>query len=159
MNRPITFRGKCSKSNEWVYGDLIHGVGSCSGKYYILPDKINLAYVKHCDPLNGVAVVQETIGQYIGLEDMKGNRLFVGDIVCNFNHLEWEWRGVVKFSHGLFGVEWLANVKQQSMVGAWGQKHNLRRLDDDILERQVLVGNIFDNPELLIDPSEKLKST
>jgi hypothetical protein len=56
----------------------------------------------------------------------------------------------VKFSHGVFGAEWLANVKSQSMVGMWGQKHNLRQLDDDILERQVIVGNIYETPNLIL---------
>ena len=45
--------------------------------------------------------------------------------------------------------EWLSNVKSQSIVGSWGQKHNLRKLDDDILERQIIVGNVYENPELL----------
>lgn len=91
--------------------------------------------------------------QYIGLKDKNGNEIYEGDILCNDEYQTWEWRGVVKFSHGVFGAEWLSNVKSKSMVGSWGQKHNLRKLDDDILERQVIVGNIYENPELLVEPS------
>jgi len=86
---------------------------------------------------------------FTGLLDKKGEEIYFGDILCNDKYNTWEWRGVVKFSHGVFGAEWLSNIKRQSMVGSWGQKHNLRKLDDDILERQVIVGNIFENPELL----------
>lgn len=91
--------------------------------------------------------------QYIGLKDKNGNEIYEGDILCNDEYQTWEWRGVVKFSHGVFGVEWLSNVKSQSMVGSWGQKHNLRKLDDDIVERQIIIGNIYENPELLSKPS------
>lgn len=87
--------------------------------------------------------------QFTGLKDKNGKEIYEGDILCSSDYNTWEWRGVVKFSHGVFGAEWLRNIKSQSMVGSWGQKHNLRKLDDDILERQVIVGNIFENPELL----------
>ena len=87
--------------------------------------------------------------QFTGLHDRNGKEIYEGDILCNEEYDAWEWRGVVKFSHGVFGAEWLSNVESQSMVGSWGQKHNLRKLDDDILERQVVVGNIYENPELL----------
>lgn len=91
--------------------------------------------------------------QYIGLKDKNGNEIYEGDILCNDEYQTWEWRGVVKFSHGVFGAEWLSNVKSQSMVGSWGQKHNLRKLDDNIIERQIVIGNIYENPELLTEPS------
>jgi len=67
MNREIKFKAKCQKSNEWVFGDLINGVGSKSGNVYILPKKINLAYVKHCDPLDGVLVNPDTVSQFLGI--------------------------------------------------------------------------------------------
>ena len=94
-----------------------------------------------------------SVMQYIGLKDKNGNEIYEGDILCNDEYQTWEWRGVVKFSHGVFGAEWLSNEKSQSMVGSWGQKHNLRKLDDDIVERQIIIGNIYENPELLTEPS------
>ena len=96
---------------------------------------------------------EEELMQYTGLKDKNGKEIYEGDILCDYQYGTWQWRGIVKFSHGVFGAEWLSCIKSQSMVGSWGQKHNLRKFDDDILERQVVIGNIFENPELLVEPS------
>lgn len=79
--REIKFRGQCVQSGEWVYGDLIHGVGHKSGNIYILPNRINLAGIKHCDPLDGVKILPETIGQYTGENDDKGNEIYGKELV------------------------------------------------------------------------------
>lgn len=75
--RQIKFRGKSIISGEFVEGDLIHGVGSKYGKVFILPIRTNLAYVKHCDPLDGVEVDPATVeietdnGEWKNINDIK----------------------------------------------------------------------------------------
>ncbi len=143
MKAPTKFRAKTKEANPvWVYG----------------------FYYNNCDPgVNQSIIVSEnkermdadyhevwghTVGQFTGLLDKNGKEIFESDFICHYEYNTWDWRGVVKFSHGVFGAEWLRNVKSQSMVGSFGQKHNLRRLDDDLVMSLIVVGNIYDNPDL-----------
>lgn len=84
------------------------------------------------------------------MTDKNGNKIFEGDIVVT-RYLSGDicMTGDVQFDCGVFGAEWVAHKKNKTMVGAWGQTHNLRRFDDDIIEHIEVVGDIYDNPELL----------
>lgn len=143
--REIKFRGQRLDKLEFVYGDLIHGVGNKDGRMFIIPKKINLAYVKDCDPLDGIEIIPETVGQYTGLKDKEGKDIYEGDIVqtpCGHSSVE--------FSHGVFGLNHdFVNPEKQTMLGSWGQEHNLRTLDDGYNREVTVVKNIHDNPELL----------
>jgi uncharacterized phage protein (TIGR01671 family) len=92
----------------------------------------------------------KSLMQFTGLEDMNGKEIYEGDIICDVKYQTWNHRGIIKFSHGVFGAEWLPTQKKLSLIGAWGQKHHLRKLDDDILECKIVIGNIFENPKLFL---------
>jgi uncharacterized phage protein (TIGR01671 family) len=75
------FRGKRLDNGEWAYGGLIPGPGDeCRIAWYGGFGKTtkNFPYVKEVDPA--------TVGEYTGLTDCKGKRIFEGDIV-KWGHL------------------------------------------------------------------------
>ena len=123
MNSEIEFRGKRLDNGEWLYGDLMRDTqGGC----YIYPlDSLGL-FVEN-------KVNSDTVGQFTGLVDKNGVKIFEGDWVL----LE----GV-----GIFNVRYSTSMCQFGLYGKRGFVDALKELQED---RYVVVGNVYDNPELL----------
>lgn len=68
MNREILFRGKRLDNGEWVYGYYLF-----SGSDFILPEGMFLNNIASVDP--------STVGQYTGITDNNGVKIFEGDVV------------------------------------------------------------------------------
>ena len=131
--RTIKFRGKTHGNGKWYYGSLVYSNEINAAIYF----QIGSGLIKRMD---WVYVIPETIGQFTGLYDCNGNKIYEGDIV------EWEKDGlmyVVKFWDGMF----YASVKEcnDGIFGGF-PLHALTKHDD---RKCKIVGNIFDNPELL----------
>ena len=137
--REIIFRGKRADNGELVISDSLMQV---KGQYPRL-------WVES-DVKGWVEVLPETVGQFTGLTDKNGKKIFEGDIVVTrYSNGEICSIGDIQFDYGVFGAEWTINKEHKTMVGTWGQLHNLRRLDDDSINHIEIIGNIYDNPELL----------
>lgn len=131
--REILFRGKTKNTNEWVYGDLVR-----------LKDGN-----KEIPHIYGFGeVIPETVGQYIGLDDKNGKKIFEGDIVrylntellkVNKNHTGFTF--IVVFYDGAFSS---LNTKY---YGTYGQ-HEVALADQDWgleMENCEVIGNIHDD--------------
>ena len=129
--REILFRGKRIDNGEWVFGDFIREpFGYCiqvvthSGNEYS-----RKKYV----------ITEETVGQYTGLTDKNGKRIFEGDILKS--HYDFLFPDDVTFELVVFcDSAWCIQQKGFEPAPACA---------DMISELSEVAGNIYDNPELL----------
>lgn len=129
MKREILFRGKRVDTGEWIYGDLIKHSIIDPFKYIAIG-----AGYKIDNPEIGKAikVLPSTVGQFTGMTDKNGNRIFEGDI----------------YSMGEKNILYVVIFDKSQFIGKQVRNRSLAGLEywkSDI----EIVGNIHDNPELL----------
>ena len=124
--REVIFRGKRTDNGEWIEGSLL-GIDWCDkpSTYSIAPNTpVSVFY----------SVISETVGQYTGLTDKNGKRIFEGDIVS-----------LVKHDSLIYKVVYVPC--RYELVNSKGV--NCFVLDIYKSENIEVIGNIHDNPELL----------
>ena len=125
--REILFRGKRTDNGTWAYGYL-----------FCIWERTYLCWGTTNNVPNMKEVIPETVGQYTGLTDKNGRKIFEGDILGGFLDEEYPEHETVVV------VEWHENMW---VTRQWEYLPDLLELDDsDCFE---VIGNIYDNPELL----------
>lgn len=114
------FRGKRVDSGEWTYGYLF----VCWDRCYILWGMSGDNPIKE-------EVVPETVGEYTGLTDKNGKRIFEGDILSDGDDTY-----KVVFDEGVFQIE-----NSHYTTGLYVAIH-MEKIDE-------VIGNVYDNFELL----------
>lgn len=143
--REILFRGKRVDNGEWVQGFYV-----CKKRPYFKDKGVNLEHIicdnvevedgnykQFVDTIMTTYIVDpETIGQYTGLTDKNGRKIFEGDIVI-FDYIDYEdERGV---------VQWDSDIAKFIIT------FSTFAIDfDNVYGRELeVVGNVYDNPEMM----------
>lgn len=134
--REILFRGKTA-FGAWVHGDLIHRQ-VWKSKFEVIRSDDN-----GFDNYTEYEVATETIGQYTGLTDKNGKKIFEGDIVEGRCHSQWRHelqRCEVAYCRDGF------EARHHVRCGGESRYYTYKVLfSKDV----VVIGNVHDNPELL----------
>lgn len=127
--REILFRGK-TLLGKWIEGDLLQYLGC--GKVYI---------AQNYKGAGGQEVISETVGQYTGLTDKNGKKIFGGDILeITSEYYSRKEKSLYQVRYHEATASWCAFA-----IG-FLQRVPLCRNECKYYE---IIGNIHDNPELL----------
>ncbi len=147
QSREVLFRGK--GMDGWVEGVPFNGIMVCDLSIVWADEEVLASEVAELDY---EIVKEETIGEYSGLDDKNGTKIFEGDIVQSYNEKSEPFYGVIcvgKYTaiyletscNMGFYVDWIAENCEPFLrrdLGYWVEQDDFR-----------VVGNIHDNPELL----------
>lgn len=147
--REILFRGKNIDNGKWIYGGYVHlhkttycYAGSDDGNN----DIHRIVFERMTDwnlPNQHMMadVLPETVGQYTGLVDKNGVKIFEGDIVSYFKKdiLNSE----VIYKDGCFMFRFISEFTQRM------RQSKQEPIFDNVSMCGEVIGNIHDNPELL----------
>lgn len=148
--REILFRAKAINREEgreyrtnYINGDWVYGLLS---KPYIEVGKYSsAAEMTNASGVSGIEVDHNTIGQFTGLTDKNGVKIFEGDIVHLYGGKATDTRFVnyialVVFAHGGFCA-----------IDGTLEDYAACRFDFTSSLNCEVIGNIYDNPELIKD--------
>lgn len=121
MNREILFRGKRFDNSEWAYGVPVSD-----------ENIVRIAEIKSIDEITEFLVDPETVGQFTGMRDKYGRKIFEGDVLKLGNH-----KYVVKWNDDC-AMFVLPCITDEALESDFTLRYGY--------EFEV-IGNVFDNPE------------
>jgi uncharacterized phage protein (TIGR01671 family) len=157
--REIEFRGQEIDSGKWLFGSLAH---------YKDDDSYYINYTDEYGDDIGTMVVPETVGQFTGYITKDNVKVYEGDIVefetnvnCITSEIKPYWKDCYEKQCEIGGGTWWVR-KDQAIVqwdrvnGMWalkvynnGRYKRKSKLFTYRASGYVVVGNIFDNKELI----------
>lgn len=141
--REILFRGKSPVINEWVEGFLV--LTRVGGKE--IPTIITLDdLTKTLTEKRWFQVIPETVGQYTGLTDKNGKKIFEGDIVRHYNYNPYAIPSIIEKGVVYWDEEYCGWRRTSNGAFHHGKIDTYRMSHDCVYE---IIGNIHDNPEIV----------
>ena len=148
--REILFRGWNKKNKKWLYGYYFVN----RGKHFIAPDE----FVNPLASYEDYVIDADTVGQYTGLKDAKGVKIFEGDILKliipdgSIRHFAVKWGTNERMLMPLDGFEHDGNTIR---ISGWCFVWNGFPLYPSVIngvadnERMVVIGNVHENLKLI----------
>lgn len=135
--RENLFHGKRVDNGEWVEG------------YYFCDTDLEQSYIQGYDYYTGenglqreafcYEVIPETVGQYTGLTDKIGKKIFEGDVLRRAYHPEED--VVIEWFDGSFMFKEVHNPNDD--------EYSILCCVQNAVSHLKVIGNIYDNPELI----------
>lgn len=124
------------KNGDWVYGLITKMYDKCFEK---LP-----AEMRNTSGVSGIEVDYKTIGQYTGLKDDNGTKIFEGDILkVKSVDIDYEYITKVYCYCNTLCVDVVGEDYDSTAIGFAND------IWDTDCAKVEIIGNIYDNPELL----------
>ena len=141
--RDILFRGKRKDNREWVYGYV-----------YRIWERVYILWGMTNDVPNMIEVDPETVGQYTGLTDKNGKKIFEGDVVKAVIVRDLGGGTEKREETGIIGYDKIGMIglieKYAGTIPVWSDLFQELTLSGCINDFWFeVIGNIHDNPELL----------
>ena len=118
--REILFRGKRADNGKWTYGYL-----------FCIWERTYLCWGVTNNVPNMKEVIPETVGQFTGLTDKNGVKIFEGDIVREYGG---------ESCQGYYEIDNVLTVKIPDTLINFEMSYDCE---------YKIIGNIYDNPELM----------
>ena len=135
MEDRYLFKAKRTDNGEWVEGALFNGESHC-----IIGQEIKFSpYTEHECKIVGYEVDRDTICQCTGLKDKNGKLIWENDIVRdeqgNFYKAFWQ--------NNYYQFSWVCVKTDVFLIGTKWDLWSIKSFEIEV------IGNKFDNPELL----------